>query len=133
MPRMELSRTRTRTRISSLVVTVLLAVIPAMSVAAAQAAPTINSVRSSGVTDTHAQLHADVRSVGQAIVHFVYGTDSSLAHGKRATSASPLAPFNAQAHVTVRHLRPHTTYYFKAVLIHPKGTSTSSVATFTTK
>ena len=97
----------------------------------ALAAPTASTNNASDLADSSASLNGSVTPGGVAAnVSFQWGSTSS--YGNTTSSVSVSGARAVDEHVTVRGLKPSTTYHFRIVATSANGTAYGSDGVFTT-
>ena len=102
---------------------------------ASDAAPTATTQVATDVTGTSATLNGGVNPEGSdTLVHFVYGTDSTLTTGTSTTPAQDIGNGTSDVALTaaISSLTPGKTYYYEVVATNSLGTTDGQIISFTT-
>jgi hypothetical protein len=97
-------------------------------------APTVTSDAASAVSVLSATLNGNITATGGAnatVRGFAYSTNSTLTSSVSTTTATGSFGTGAFTY-DLSGLTANTTYYFRAYAVNPHGTSTGSIASFTT-
>jgi len=108
--------------------------IVSFTTSAINSAPTTTTNPASAITATGATLNASINANGQATTAwFLYGTSSTLTGATQTPSlAAGSATTTSTVDFVLTGLSPSTTYYFQAVAQNASGTTSGSIASFTT-
>jgi hypothetical protein len=97
-------------------------------------APTVTTNSASAVSVLTATLNGNITATGGANATtrgFAYSTNSTLTSGVSTTTAAGSFSTGTFTY-DLTNLTANTTYYFRAYAVNPYGTSTGSIASFTT-